>query len=350
MTTNMNRKTILQQQRSLDTCLEESTSRKSLRWRRGSFNNGKQSKNKENSAGTLTRGREQLSQSYSNSLVDYSDPQRTTVVLEKQDNEAFGFEVQTYGIQLNNSNELEMCTFVCSVKEGSSAETAGLTAGDIILTVNGVIIKGFTHHKIIELIRESVNMLKMETVSGSVVKRIELEKKMRMLKQTLHDKWLELQALTLQEKRLTRGNLNDNSEHPSIDSLMSLSSPTSRSGRRFSSDSSWPSVLTDEIGEDVFDEPSPCSPHKPNCDLFSGMFQSEGAPLRQGLCRTRSISSGSSSNSCQSPTWDNSRMSTSSASSVFGTLPRRGRKGSMRKNLLKLLPGLKYSLEEEETT
>lgn len=37
---------------------------------------------------------------------------------------------QTYGIQLNNSNELEMCTFVCSVQEGSSAETAGLTAGE----------------------------------------------------------------------------------------------------------------------------------------------------------------------------------------------------------------------------
>lgn len=32
--------------------------------------------------------------------------------------------------------------------------------GDIILTVNGIIIKGYTHQQIIELIRESVNMLK----------------------------------------------------------------------------------------------------------------------------------------------------------------------------------------------
>ncbi|KAF5899668.1 cytohesin-interacting protein-like, partial [Clarias magur] len=203
MTFNMNRKEILQQQRSLDT-LRENPTKKGLRWRRGSLSNGKQSKNREYNTATLTRGREQLSRSYSSSLVDYTDPQRTTVVLEKQDNEAFGFEVQTYGIQLHNSNELEMCTFVCSVQEGSSADTAGLTAGDIILTVNGESIKGFTHHQIIELIRKSVNMLKMETVSGSVVKRIELEKKMRLLKQTLHEKWLELQALTLQEKRLTR--------------------------------------------------------------------------------------------------------------------------------------------------
>ncbi|XP_053483428.1 cytohesin-interacting protein [Ictalurus furcatus] len=351
MTSNMNRKTILQQQKSLDTCLQENTSRKGLRWRRGSLNNGKQSKNNVSSSGTLTRGRDQLSRSYSSSLVDYTDPQRTTVVLEKQDNEAFGFEVQTYGIQLNNTNELEMCTFVCSVQDGSSAETAGLTAGDIILTVNGVIIKGFTHHQIIELIRESVNMLKLETVNGSVVKRIELEKKMRMLKQTLHEKWSELQALTIQEKRLTRDNLNVSSAHPSMDSLMSLSSPTSRSGHRFSSDSSWPSMLTDEVCEDVFDDLSPCSPHKINCELFPTIFQPEEAQPRPTLSRTRSISSGSSSNSCQSPTWDNKRTcSSSSSSSVFATLPRRGRKGSMRKNLLKLLPGLNYSLEEEETT
>ncbi|TSL54350.1 Cytohesin-interacting protein [Bagarius yarrelli] len=182
MTSNMNHKTILQKQRSLDTCLPDNSSRKGQRWRRGSLNNRKQSKNRAYAAGTLPQGREQLSRSYSTSLVDYTDPQRTTVVLEKQDNEAFGFEVQTYGIQLSNSSELEMCTFVCSVQEGSSAETAGLTAGDIILTVNGVIVKGFNHHQIIKLIRESVNMLTLETVNGSVVKRIELEKKIRLLK------------------------------------------------------------------------------------------------------------------------------------------------------------------------
>lgn len=60
MTSNMNRKTILQQQKSLDTCLQENTSRKGLRWRRGSLNNGKQSKNSVSSSGTLTRGRDQV--------------------------------------------------------------------------------------------------------------------------------------------------------------------------------------------------------------------------------------------------------------------------------------------------
>ncbi|XP_007253818.3 cytohesin-interacting protein [Astyanax mexicanus] len=354
MSINMNRKPALQQQRSLDTyILDSNSSRKSVPWRWRSLNNGKQLKNGENSGGTLPRGRNQLNRMCSNSLVDYTDPQRTTVVLEKQDNEAYGFEVQTYGLQLRNSNEVEMCTFVSSVQEGCAAESAGLTAGDIILTVNGVSIKGFSHQQIIELIRESINMLKMETVSGSVVKRIELEKRMRLLKQTLHEKWVELKALTLQEKRLTRGNLSVSSQHPSMDSLMSISSPTGRCGQRFSSDSSCLSVLTDD-SEDllspVFDEYSQFSPTDPNREFFSKESQPDWPSFRPTLTRTRSISSGSSRSTCQSPTWDNARASSSAQSSVFGTLPRRGRKASMRKHILKFIPGLNHSVEEEEAT
>lgn len=87
---------------------------------------------------------------------------RTTIILEKQDNETFGFEIQvskhwsmlklcrgekkgcfwlaflwhvclslqTYGLQLKNSPAVEMCTFVCKVNEDSVAESAGLTAGE----------------------------------------------------------------------------------------------------------------------------------------------------------------------------------------------------------------------------
>ncbi|KAI4886554.1 hypothetical protein NFI96_027107 [Prochilodus magdalenae] len=348
MSVNKNRKVALQQQRSLDTYSLENSPKKNSLWRRRSLNNGKQPKKGENTGGTLPRGRNQLNRMFSNSLVDYTDPQRTTIVLEKQDNEAFGFEVQTYGLQLRNSDEVEMCTFVCSVQEGSAAETAGLTAGDIILTVNGVSIKGFNHQRIIELIRESVNLLKLETVSGSVVKRIELEKKIRLLKQTLHEKWVELKALTVQEKRLTRGNLSVSSQHPSSDSLMSLSSPTGRRGQRFSSDSSCLSALTDD-SEDllspVFDDLSPFSPLDPSYGFFKD-FQPDGLPSRSALTRTHSISSGSS---CQSPTWDN-RRPISMPNSVFGTLPRRGRRASMRKQILKFLPGLNHSVEEEEAT
>ncbi|XP_077071240.1 cytohesin-interacting protein [Siphateles boraxobius] len=340
MTSNKNFKTPLKQLSSLDSyIIDSSQKKKSTLWRRRSFNSAKSLNTEEIKGGTLSRS--QLRRTYSTSLVDYTDPQRTVVILEKQDNEAFGFEVQTYGLKVKNSSMVEMCTFVCSVQDGSAAETAGLTAGDIILSVNGVSIEGSTHQQIIELIRDSTNMLKLETVSGSVVKRIELEKKMRYLKQTLREKWVELQSLTLQEKCLTRGNLNESAQHLSFDSMMALSSPMGHSGQRFSSDSSCRSIMTDDsedgtLMSPVFDDPSPLSPTDPN----GSFFQLEGGVLRP-LTRTRSISL-TSSNSSLSPTWENS------SSSMFGTLPRRGRRGSVRKHLLKFIPGLNHSVEEEE--
>lgn len=340
MTSNKNFKAPLKQLSSLDSyIIDSSQKKKSTLWRRRSFNSAKSLNTEEIKGGTLSRS--QLRRTHSTSLVDYTDPQRTVVILEKQDNEAFGFEVQTYGLKVKNSSMVEMCTFVCSVQDGSAAETAGLTTGDIILSVNGVSIEGSTHQHIIELIRDSTNMLKLETVSGSVVKRIELEKKMRYLKQTLREKWVELQSLTLQEKRLTRGNLNESAQHLSFDSMMSLSSPMGHSGQRFSSDSSCRSIMTDDSEDGafmspVFDDPSPLSPTEPN----GCFFQLEGGALRP-LTRTRSISLTSSNNSL-SPSWENS------SSSMFGTLPRRGRRGSVRKHLLKFIPGLNHSVEEEE--
>lgn len=137
------------------------------------------------------------------------------------------------------------------------------------------------------------------------------------------------------------GNLNESAQHLSVDSVMSLSSPMSHSGQRFSSDSSCRSIMTDDSEDGafmspVFDDSSPFSPTEPN----SCFFQLEGGALRP-LTRTRSISL-TSSNSSLSPSWENS------SSSVFGTLPRRGRRGSVRKHLLKFIPGLNHSVEEEE--
>ncbi|XP_028292312.1 general receptor for phosphoinositides 1-associated scaffold protein isoform X2 [Gouania willdenowi] len=123
-------------------------------------------------------------QSRSNSLVDHN-PQRITIVLNKEDHETFGFEIQTRPLRLRSSSSVEMCTFVCRVHEDSVAESAGLTAGDIIATINGVSTEGSSHQRILDLIRESTNILKMETVYGNVMKRLELEKRMNLLKVTL---------------------------------------------------------------------------------------------------------------------------------------------------------------------
>ncbi|XP_051260043.1 cytohesin-interacting protein [Dicentrarchus labrax] len=344
----------LQRQGSQENYILDNTLRKKCSlWYRRSLK-GNNDRHRQNT-GSMTRVHKPK-QTHSNSLVDYSDPQRTTIVLEKQDNETFGFEIQTYGLQLKDSSAVEMCTFVRNVQEDSAAENAGLTAGDIIVTINGVSIEGSSHQQILDLIGESINSLKMETVCGNVVKQIELEKRMNLLKQSLREKLVELQALTLQEKRLMRGNLNNSSLHLSMDCAQILGSPTGRCGRRFSSDSSYRSVMTDDSDQaSVFGDlnsPSPCSASSTADDgcFFSRDFQSQDSSGRfssshhhQSLGRSSSSSLAGSTSSL-SPSWDETRIS-----SLFGTLPRKSRRASVRKHIFKLIPGLQRSVEEEET-
>ncbi|XP_056888946.1 cytohesin-interacting protein isoform X1 [Takifugu flavidus] len=309
------------------------------------------------SVGSLPRGHKvgQPKQNEPRSLVDYSDPLRITVVLEKQDNETFGFEIQTYGLQLKDSSAVEMCTCISKVHEDSAAESAGLIAGDIIITINGASIEGSSHQHILDLIKESTNSLMMETVSGSKVKQIELEKRMSVLKQTLREKLVELQALTLHEKRLMQGHQNASHPHLSMDCSSPLSPPVGRDGLRFASDSSYKSALTDDSDlASVFGDLSSPSPFSAasttdgSC-FFSRDFLPEDSPgafslgshEHRSLGRTSSSSLAGSSSSL-SPSWEETRIS-----NLFGTLPRKSRKASARKHIFKFLPGLQRSVEEE---
>lgn len=63
--------------------------------------------------------------------------------------------------------------------------------------------------------------------------------------------------------------------------------------------------------------------------------------LKKSSSRNRSISTASSGS--MSPMWE------SNFSSMFGTLPRKSRRGSVRKQLLKFIPGLHRPVEEEES-
>lgn len=62
---------------------------------------------------------------------------------------------------------------------------------------------------------------------------------------------------------------------------------------------------------------------------------------RSSSRRNRSISAASSGS--MSPLWEGN------FSSMFGTLPRKGKRGSVRKQLLKFIPGLHRAVEEEES-
>lgn len=154
---------------------------------------------------------------------------------------------------------------------------------------------------------------------------------------------------------LISGNLNSSSLHPSVDSSAPLS-PTGRCGLRFSSDSSYRSIMTDDSDQaSVFGDlssPSPFSAASTSDDscFFSRDFASQdasgtlscGSHRQKSLCRTSS-SSLAGSNSSLSPSWEETRIST-----LFGTLPRKSRRASVRKHIFKLIPGLQRSVEEEE--
>lgn len=151
------------------------------------------------------------------------------------------------------------------------------------------------------------------------------------------------------------GNLNNGgSPHPSVDCSSPLSPPAGRLGLRFSSDSSYKSAMTEDSDQaSVFGDlgsPSPFSAASVTDDgcFFSRDFPqqdgafSPGGQSRRSLGRSASSSLAGSSSSL-SPSWEDTRIS-----NLFGTLPRKSRKASVRKHIFKLLPGLQRSVEEEE--
>lgn len=154
--------------------------------------------------------------------------------------------------------------------------------------------------------------------------------------------------------------MNSNSSLPlSLDSSEILSALKGRRGRRFSSDSSYRSVMTDDSDQaSVFGSPSPCSAASSTEDGYffsrelplpgnsSRSFSSSTTNHHQSIGRSSSSSfaaCSSSGSSSPSPMWDEKRTT-----SLFGTLPRKSRRTGVRKNILRLIPGLQRSVEEED--
>ncbi|XP_023652858.1 cytohesin-interacting protein-like [Paramormyrops kingsleyae] len=304
--------------------LEGSMRIKSKTWLRRSLRSMRRHPSKEMTAPDSYRGTKQVNCSRSYCFLDYTDSNRKCVTLEKQENEVFGFEVQTYGLQHRDRTAVEMCTYVCKVQEESPAQKAGLITGDVIVAVNGVNTEGTSHQFIIKLIQESSHVLRMETVSRTVMKKIELEMKLRSLKQSLREKWAELQELTLQELHVAGANQNECSSYPS--SPMSLASPVELDSCRLSSVSSCWSMMTED-GEDAGQLTSDC----------------ENRNLQKG--RRMSVESQVSSSGSLSPSLD-----LLGVSMLFGTVPRRAKTGHVRKRISKLIPGLSNTLEGQENS
>ncbi|XP_069879006.1 cytohesin-interacting protein isoform X2 [Dipodomys merriami] len=307
---------------------------------------------------TLPRGRKQLALTRSSSLGDFSCSQRKLVSLEKQDNGTFGFEIQTRRLQNQNICSSEMFTIICKIQEDSPAHYAGLQAGDVLADINGVSIEGFTHKQVVDLIRSSGNLLMIETLNGTMIhRRAELEAKLQVLKQTLKKKWVEFRSLHLQEQHLLHG---DATNSPSLENLdleeLSLfgslpgPSPVLEDRNRLSSESSCKSWLS-SMTVDSEDGYHTCVSEDLNRGAFSRQTSTDdecfvskdGDDFLKGCSSRRSRSISTTSSGSMSPLWE------ANYSSMFGTLPRKSRRGSVRKQLLKFIPGLHRAVEEEES-
>ncbi|NWI20073.1 CYTIP protein, partial [Crypturellus soui] len=261
---------------------------------------------------------------------------------------------QTTRFPHQNDYSLELCTCVCKIQEESPAYFSGLQIGDILANVNGVNTDGFSHKQIVDLIKSSGNYLRLETINEALLwRKMELETKLQLLKQALQQRCAELRALHLQEQRLLHGAVNDNEallwDTARWDGcvLPALALPR---GPRCSSESSSRSCLSwmtldSEDGScacGAFEDSAAESLSRQSSVDDDCVFPRDGTVRSSSLRRSRSTSVASSGS--LSPLWEGT-----GSTQHFGTLPRKSRRPSVRKQLLKFIPGLHRAVEEEES-
>lgn len=297
-------------------------------------------------------------------LTQSPEQQRKVLTLEKRENQTFGFEIQTYGLHHREEQRVEMVTFVCRVHEASPAQLAGLTPGDTIASVNGLNVEGLRHREIVDIIKASGNVLRLETLYGTSIRKAELEARLQYLKQTLYEKWGEYRSLMVQEQRLVHGLVvKDPSIYDTLESVRSclygagllpgslpfgplLAAPGGPRGaaRRTGGDAD------DAIYHTCFfrgAEP-PALPPLPPPARAPGPTEPRGPAMRALLSRSASVRcagpGGGGGGGVPGALWTEAREQ-----ALCGSGLRKTKYRSFRRRLLKFIPGLNRSLEEEES-
>uniref|UniRef100_A0A8C0GPH1 Trafficking regulator and scaffold protein tamalin n=1 Tax=Chelonoidis abingdonii TaxID=106734 RepID=A0A8C0GPH1_CHEAB len=197
---------------------------------------------------------------------------------------------------------------------------------------------------------------RLETLYGTSIRRAELEARLQYLKQTLYEKWGEYRSLMVQEQRLVRGIVvKDPSIYDTLESVRSclysagLVSGSLSFGKMLSgagSTSSCISTATEESEDSVyqtcfFDSADSLDRHSGRDGGSAPLALSQGRPT---LTRSASVKCTSSSNGAVGHFWD--RPGDQKNCTVA---PHKSKHTSFRKRLLKFIPGLNRSLEEEES-
>ncbi|OBS81098.1 hypothetical protein A6R68_20733 [Neotoma lepida] len=277
---------------------------------------------------------------------------------------------QTYGLHHREEQRVEMVTFVCRVHESSPAQLAGLTPGDTIASVNGLNVEGIRHREIVDIIKASGNVLRLETLYGTSIRKAELEARLQYLKQTLYEKWGEYRSLMVQEQRLVHGLVvKDPSIYDTLESVRSclygagllpgslpfgplLAAPGGPRGsaRRAKGDTDDAVYHTCFFGGA---EPQALPPPPPPARTPGpGSAEAPASVLcpapRATLSRSASVRcagpGGGGGGGAPGALWTEAREQ-----ALCGAGLRKTKYRSFRRRLLKFIPGLNRSLEEEES-
>ncbi|XP_043939748.1 protein TAMALIN [Protopterus annectens] len=275
---------------------------------------------------------------------------RKIITLHKEDSEPFGFEIQTYGVHRQDDNTVEMLTFVCRVHKNSVAEVAGLKQGDTIVGINGICVEGMRHKEIVEIIKSCSRFVRLETVYGTDIRKTELETRLQYLKQTLHEKYEEYRSLMVQEQRLVNGIVTtDPTVYDTLESVQAyvygqhlFPNPALHREDLYRmstcSSSSCVSTGTDESDDHLY---TTCmfDPVEENGTHNRDRHVPVSKPTLSRSASLRTTQNGADYRSRDRVCEQNH----------FITLPRKSKQKSLRKRLLKFIPGLNKSVEEEES-
>ncbi|KAJ8412233.1 hypothetical protein AAFF_G00145000 [Aldrovandia affinis] len=275
-----------------------------------------------------------------NSVTRSPEQHRKVVVLEKEDEEAFGFEIQTYGLHHADETSVEMCTFVCKVHTDSPAHRAGLRVGDTISGVNEASVDGFRHQEIVQLIRSCGNTIRLETVYSDSIRKAELEARLQYLRQTLWEKRDEYECLMKQEQKLLCGILT-NEEGVCKSKALACPSPVPGPAH-------FPSSSTDRVGLTAENGP-PNRAYQGDSAVEQPPGGNRTASSLLATAKThltRSASTRSYRGAAGPSVFSGKQGSGSQVH--YGSLPRKTKQNSFRRHLVRLIPGLSQPLEEDE--
>ncbi|KAM3722274.1 Cytohesin-interacting protein [Dirofilaria immitis] len=160
----------------------------------------------------------------------HSNRRRRTVIVTRNNDEPFGFTLQTYLLKRKGDDVPSKVTYVDYVQLDSPAADAGIRAGDMIISINGHVVTAMSHEELIKLIG-SYHQMRMVVIFENIRQHIELVARAIKLRKILNDKLYQLNLIDIEEQKiLNRAYLRSLSTKKITHSLLnSLSSATTSS-------------------------------------------------------------------------------------------------------------------------